>query len=62
MTTPDEKDPVAQAMAQKRWGKTSAKERKQIAKNLAAARWAGHEAKRPASARKRAGKKAAGKL
>jgi hypothetical protein len=52
-----EKDPIAQAMVQKRWDKTSAQKRSEIAKGLAAARWAGHVAKRPASSRKPAAKK-----
>ena len=54
---PIEKDPVAQAMVQKRWDKTSAKKRSEIGKGLAAARWAGHVAKRPASSRKKAAAK-----
>jgi hypothetical protein len=57
MSKSEEKDPIAQAMAQKRWSKTTAKERKQKGKELAAARWAGHEAKRPGAARKKTGGK-----
>lgn len=54
MKDPDEtKDPVAQAMARKRWEKASKKERAEVGKMLSAARWAGHVAKRPASARKK---------
>jgi hypothetical protein len=55
--TESEKDPIAQAMVQKRWDKTSAKKRSEIGKGLAAARWAGHVAKRPSSSRKPAAKK-----
>jgi hypothetical protein len=57
MSKPD-KDEVAQALVRKRWDKTPAAARRQIAKDLAAARWAGHVAKRPASSRKPAKKKA----
>lgn len=39
----EEKDPVAQAMAAKRWAKTTASQRKQVAKTLNEARWAGHK-------------------
>jgi hypothetical protein len=54
------KDPIAQAMAQKRWKKVGRRERSAIGKKLASVRWAGHVAKRPASARKKA--KGKGKL
>jgi hypothetical protein len=56
-----EKDPAAQALAGKRWSKTAAKDRSEIARGLAEARWAGHVAKRPASSRKKAEKPKAGK-
>jgi len=52
-----EKDPIAQALVEKRWAKTSAKKRSEIGKGLAAVRWAGHVAKRPASSRKKAASK-----
>jgi hypothetical protein len=51
-------DPTASALAQKRWDKTPPEERSEIASKLAAKRWEGHIAKRPASGRKKA---AAGK-
>lgn len=38
----EDKDPIAQKMARKRWDKTSAKQRSEIAKGLNEARWAGH--------------------
>jgi hypothetical protein len=47
-------DPTASALAQKRWDNTSENAKKQEGKRLAAARWAGHVAKRPASSRKKA--------
>jgi hypothetical protein len=50
-------DPVASAFAQKRWDKASQKAKKQEGQRLAAARWAGHVAKRPASSRKKAAAK-----
>jgi len=55
-------DPTASALAQKRWDKTPPEERSEIASKLAAKRWEGHVAKRPASGRKAvAGKKPAAK-
>ena len=48
------KDPAAQALGRKRWANTPAKQRTKEMKELAAARWAGHVAKRPASSRKKA--------
>jgi predicted RNase H-like HicB family nuclease len=42
--------------------KTTAKARRQVGKDLAAACWAGHEAKRPASSRKPAKKRATNPL
>jgi hypothetical protein len=36
------KDPAAQSMAGKRWAKTTAKQRSEIATRLNEARWAGH--------------------
>ena len=47
------KDPAAQALGRKRWANTPAKQRTKEMKELAAARWAGHVAKRPASSRKK---------
>jgi hypothetical protein len=41
--TDEEKDPIAQAMVAKRWAKTSAAQRKQVAQILNEARWAGHK-------------------
>ena len=35
----EEKDPVAQAMAAKRWSKTNAKQRSEVARKLNEARW-----------------------
>jgi hypothetical protein len=35
----DEKDPVAQAMVQKRWDKTTAAQRSELARKMNAARW-----------------------
>ena len=46
----------AMAMVRARLKKLSPEERKEIAKNAAAARWAGHKAKRPAASRKKASK------
>lgn len=48
----EDADPAASALVQKRWDKASAKEKKAEGQRLAAARWAGHVAKRPASSRK----------
>jgi len=45
-------DPAASALAHKRWDAASDEDRSQEGKRLADARWAGHEAKRPASSRK----------
>lgn len=44
MVTGDDspKDSAAQEMAKKRWARTTAKQRSQIAKDLNAVRWAGH--------------------
>jgi hypothetical protein len=55
--TDDEKDPVAQSMVAKRWAKTSAKQRSELARKMNEARWSGHVAKRPASSRKKKSKK-----
>jgi hypothetical protein len=44
---------AAAAMARKRWDDATRAERVQVGKDLAAARWAGHVAKRPASSRKK---------
>jgi cell division protein FtsL len=40
------KDPVAQAMVEKRWAKTSAKQRSEIAVKMNEARWAKKKAKK----------------
>jgi hypothetical protein len=53
MAQTKEKDPAAQAMVRKRWDKTTAKQRSELARRLNAARWAGHQAKGPASSRKK---------
>ena len=55
------KNPAAMAMVKARMEKTSPEQRAEIAKNAAEARWKGHKAKRPASSRKKAAKKKAGK-
>jgi hypothetical protein len=47
------KNPHALAMVRARLKKLSPERRAEIAKAAAAARWAGHEAKRPASSRKK---------
>jgi len=52
-----EKDPAAQALGKKRWANITGKQRTKEMTLLAAARWAGHVAKRPASSRKPAAKK-----
>lgn len=49
-------DPVASALVQKRWDKTTEKERREVGRRMAAARWEGHVAKRPASARRKKAK------
>lgn len=58
MSIKEDGDPAAAALAGKRWDKTPPKERSEHAKKMAEARWAGHEAKRPASSRKPPTKKA----
>jgi hypothetical protein len=50
-------DPAAAALAQKRWDNTPKKDRTAHGTKMANARWEGHEAKRPASARKKQPKK-----
>jgi len=52
-TTKKKKDPHALAMVKKRMEKLSPERRREIAKGAAAKRWAGHNAKRPAAARKK---------
>jgi hypothetical protein len=49
------KNPHALAMVRARLRKLSPARRAEIAKAAAAKRWEGHEAKRPASSRKKAG-------
>ena len=49
-------DAAAVSLAEKRWLQTSERERKAHARMMNDARWAGHEAKRPASSRKPATK------
>lgn len=49
------KNPHALAMVRARLRKLSPERRAEIAKTAAAARWAGHEAKWPASSQKKAG-------
>lgn len=51
-----DKDPVAQAMAAKRWAKASPAQRKQVGKVLNEARWAGHDKAGKKKAAKRKGK------
>jgi hypothetical protein len=52
------KNAAAMEMVRQRLKKVSPERRKEIAAKAAAARWKGHKAKRPASARKKAeGKK-----
>jgi hypothetical protein len=53
MSRKEDGDPAASALAGKRWDKTSPKKRAEHAKKMANARWAGHEAKRPAASRKK---------
>lgn len=53
MSRKEDGDPVASALAQKRWDKTGPKKRSEHARKMNEARWAGHEAKRPASSRKK---------
>jgi hypothetical protein len=57
MSRKKDADPIAVAMVQKRWDKTTAKERSEVAKKMNEARWAGHIAKRPAAGRKKTAKK-----
>jgi menaquinone-dependent protoporphyrinogen IX oxidase len=47
------KNAAAMAMVKARLEKTTPEQRAQIAKTAAAARWKGHKAKRPASARRK---------
>lgn len=63
MTDETAKDPAAQSMAEKRWAKTTKAQRSQVAKDLNAARWAGHvkagaapKVKAKKGAKKKAGK------
>jgi hypothetical protein len=49
------KNAIAQALVAMRNKKLTPEERKEIARKAAEARWQGHEAKRPASSRKRHG-------
>jgi hypothetical protein len=53
MSTKENGDPAAVALVNKRWKKTTAQKRSEHARKMAAARWAGHKAKRPASSRKK---------
>ena len=57
----ENKDPAAQALGKKRMDGLTARQRSKLGKEAAAARWAGHVAKRPASSRKHAAKKGRGK-
>jgi len=52
MSRKEDGDETAAALVRKRWNKTPASERSAHARRMAEARWAGHEAKRPASSRK----------
>lgn len=53
MSRAENPDAAAAALVQKRWKKTPAKARSEHARMMAEARWAGHDAKRPASSRKK---------
>jgi hypothetical protein len=55
------KKSIGAQMVAKRYEKMTPEERSAAAKNAAEARWAGHEAKRPASSRKKAAAKKAKK-
>lgn len=57
----EEKDPAAQAMVAKRWAKTGAKERSEVARKLNEARWGKKPAVKKAAKKKAAKKKAARK-
>ena len=51
-------NPIASAFVQMtRWAKATPEEKAQEGKRLAAARWKGHKAKRPAASRKKAAAK-----
>jgi hypothetical protein len=52
-------DAAAVSLAEKRWRQTPEKERQAHARMMNEVRWAGHEAKRPASSRKPAKEKKA---
>jgi hypothetical protein len=53
------KKSIGAEMVARRYAKMTPEERSAAAKNAAEKRWAGHDAKRPASSRKKAAKKAA---
>jgi hypothetical protein len=57
MSRKENGDPIAVALVKKRWDKQTPKKRSEHAQKMAAARWAGHVAKRPASSRKKAAAK-----
>lgn len=50
-------DPVARKLAKKRWANATQKQRTAQGELMASARWAGHDAKRPASSRNKPAKK-----
>lgn len=51
MSRKEDADPVASALAQKKWDKATPEERSEQARKMNEARWKGHVAKRPASSR-----------
>jgi hypothetical protein len=61
MSHKENADDAAAALVKKRWDKTPAKDRTEHARKMAAARWAGHEAKRPAASRKKPTRKKSAK-
>jgi len=65
VVTKEEKSASTQSigaqMVARRYAMMTPEERSAAASNAAKARWAGHDAKRPASSRKKAGGKKAGK-
>lgn len=56
MSKKQDGDKVARALVAKRWKKASDEQKTEQGKKMAAARWAGHTAKRPASSRRKPGK------
>ena len=61
MTEGKEKDPVAQAMVRKRWAKTTAQQRSEVARKLNEARWGSRKKGRGKKREKKGGAKAEAK-